>query len=264
MAHNQLTQAPGVPFRAQDYVHDKKYHLLLAASGSVATIKLPDIISALACHYSFENQRASLSIRIVLSSSATVFLGGQSDEQPDLTSLAQMPCVDGIYRDNDEWERPWIRGASILHIELRRWADLMAIAPLSANTMAKMVGGICDSLLLAILRAWDITGTSDSAKSDPAKGEGVGKLKSAVYEDETNIENRGKKIIIVAPAMNTAMWRHPITRQHLRTLEEDWGADNGGWIRVLRPIEKELACGDVGDGAMHDWQDIVKVIINEF
>jgi len=59
------------------------------------------------------------------------------------------------------------------------------------------------------------------------------------------------------------MWRHPITRRQIKTLEEDWGADTedgNGWITVLRPMEKELACGDVGDGAMMDWNEIVTII----
>ena len=37
----------------------------------------------------------------------------------------------------------------MLHIELRKWADLMIIAPLDANTMAKLVNGICDNLLVS-------------------------------------------------------------------------------------------------------------------
>ena len=37
----------------------------------------------------------------------------------------------------------------MLHIELRRWADMMVIAPLDANTLAKMVHGICDNLLVS-------------------------------------------------------------------------------------------------------------------
>jgi phosphopantothenoylcysteine decarboxylase len=61
--------------------------------------------------------------------------------------------------------------------------------------------------------------------------------------------------------MNTAMWRHPITRKQIKVLEQDWGAgedgEGDGWITVLRPMEKELACGDVGDGAMMDWRAIV-------
>lgn len=78
--------------------------------------------------------------------------------------------------------------------------------------------------------------------------------------------NEGRrKRILVAPAMNTAMWRHPITKRQVRVLEEEWGIKEGdeqgeGWFEVLRPMEKELACGDVGDGAMKDWKEIVKVI----
>ena len=42
--------------------------------------------------------------------------------------------------------------------------------------------------------------------------------------------------------------------------EEEWGIENGGWFEVLRPMEKVLACGDSGSGAMCDWKDIVKII----
>ena len=43
--------------------------------------------------------------------------------------------------------------------------------------------------------------------------------------------------------MNTAMWKHPITKQHIKLLEDEWGVKDGGWIKVLKPVEKELACG---------------------
>jgi len=73
---------------------------------------VPVIVQALAKY------EGSLSIRIVLTESATHFLGGQSPEQPTLSSLLQLPNVDAIYRDRDEWgPQPWRRGASILHIE---------------------------------------------------------------------------------------------------------------------------------------------------
>jgi len=64
-----------------------------------------------------------------------------------------------------------------------------------------------------------------------------------------------KKKILVALAMNTAMWFHPLTKQHLDVLRT-WE-----WIEILNPIEKTLACGDVGSGAMKDWKDIVTRII---
>lgn len=41
----------------------------------------------------------------------------------------------------------------VLHIELRRWADLMVIAPLDANTLAKIANGLCDNLLVSIFEA---------------------------------------------------------------------------------------------------------------
>jgi phosphopantothenoylcysteine decarboxylase len=42
-----------------------------------------------------------------------------------------------------------------MHIELRRWADVFVIAPLSANSLAKLANGMCDNLVTCIARAWD-------------------------------------------------------------------------------------------------------------
>lgn len=43
----------------------------------------------------------------------------------------------------------------MLHIELRKWADLLLIAPLSANSLAKIANGMADNLLTSVVRAWD-------------------------------------------------------------------------------------------------------------
>lgn len=238
--------------------NDGKHHLLLAASGSVATIKIPNILKALSHH-------PNLSTRVILTKSATNFLAGQSHEQPHIDQLRKITNVDGVYLDEEEWVHPWKRGNEILHIELRRWAHILVIAPLSANTLAKIVGGFSDNLLTSVVRAWDTTGTIDMPVH-PSGSPSHSRLK--------------KKRIVVAPAMNTAMWRHPITKKQIRVLEQDWGVSeekvlmNGesriegdgdeegseGWFEVLRPMEKELACGDVGTGAMEDWNVIVEVI----
>lgn len=129
---------------------------------------------------------------------------------------------------------------------------MLVIAPLSANTMAKITGGFSDNLLTSVVRAWDTTGEVEV---------------SAQGGMDTNAETGfgGKKRIVVAPAMNTAMWRHPVTKSQIKILEQEWGigpdGDEGeGWFEVLRPQEKELACGDVGDGAMKDWKEIVTAI----
>ena len=196
-----------------DAINDGKKHLLLAVSGSVATIKLPMIISSL------ENQ-SNLSIRVIATKAASHFLAGQSVEQPTLSSLTLLPNVDAVYIDEDEWIEPWTRLSKILHIELRRWAHLLAIVPMSADLLAKVTGGLCDDLLTSVIRAWDV-----------------------------------KRRIIAAPAMNQLMWEHPVTAKQVATLADKWD-----WFEVLMPQVKLLACGDVGQGGMCDWHEIVAVI----
>lgn len=77
--------------------------------------------------------------------------------------------------------------------------------------------------------------------------------------DTTPQADGTRKRIILAPGMNTQMYRHPVTARHLKVIEEDCGGPDG-WIEVLRPISKALACGDVGDGAMVEWGEIVSGI----
>lgn len=91
-----------------------------------------------------------------------------------------------------------------------------------------MVQGISDSLLLSIVLAWDTDGSVDGRK----------------------------KKILVATAMNTAMFRSPITRRNLKTLNDLMGGPDG-WVEELQTISKGLACGDVGQGGMATWETIV-------
>ena len=62
------------------------------------------------------------------------------------------------------------------------------------------------------------------------------------------------KPIIVAPAMNTRMWENPITKKQLDFLREVYN------FNMINPIEKRLACGEVGMGAMAEISDIVKEV----
>lgn len=215
MTTREIQNSPAAAVAAT--LNDGKTHLLLAATGSVATIKLPLILDWLKHH-------PNLSIRVILTKSGSKFLSGQSAEQPSAESLTSIPNVDGIHYDEDEWVVPWTREAPILHIELRRWADVLAVVPMSANVLAKMTGGLCDDLLTTVVRAWD---TAVAAKGPS---------------------------ILVAPAMNSMMWTHPLTAQQLAVLQ-DWP-----WVEVLPPQSKTLACGDTGQGGMCDWKEIVGVI----
>lgn len=105
-------------------------------------------------------------------------------------------------------------GNSVLHIEMRRWADILVVAPASANLISKASYGIADNFVLSVLRAWDF-----------------------------------RKPCIICPAMNTAMWLHPTTKESLNRLKS-WGYE------ILGPVEKILACNEKGNGAMVSVQDI--------
>lgn len=61
--------------------------------------------------------------------------------------------------------------------------------------------------------------------------------------------------VYVFPAMNTHMWDHPFTEKQLDVLKSIG-------YNVVGPIGKLLACGDVGLGAMTEWQDIVRLVVD--
>src|SRR5205085_10070227 len=152
-----------------------------------------------------------------------------------------------VVRDADGWPgraegRRYDRDETVLHIELRKWADLFVIAPLDANTLAKLAVGLCDNCLTCVWRAWD-----------------------------------PKKPVVLAPAMNTLMWENPFTRRHLRSLAADAGAghtpghldeaqlvaqinDRSKTLRVVAPVSKQLACGDVGVGGLADVAEVVAAV----
>src|SRR5205807_4325611 len=134
------------------------------------------------------------------------------------------------------------RDDPVLHIELRRWAHVLIIAPLDANTLAKLANGLADNCLTSVWRAWD-----------------------------------SHRPVVLAPAMNTLMWEHPLTARHLRQLAADAGApgapmhlppdDLPEWVnahcprlRVAAPVAKRLACDDVGMGAMAEVQTITSLV----
>jgi len=58
--------------------------------------------------------------------------------------------------------------------------------------------------------------------------------------------------------MNTFMYEHPLTSEHLRIVQEVVRYE------VVGPIGKGLACGDVGLGAMTEWRDIVQIVVDKF
>lgn len=146
----------------------EKKHLLLCCTGSVASIKIPLLIETLL------KSVPQLDIKLVPTEHAQHFF--------DPKTLGVEVC-----KDEDEWTLWQKRSDPVLHIELRKWADILVIAPLDANTLAKIANGLCDNLLTCVVRAWDL-----------------------------------KKPLLFAPAMNTFMWEHPLTAQQIGVLQ-GWG-----------------------------------------
>ena len=197
-------------------------NVILGMTGSVASIKARELITKLA----FLAAPRLPSLKVVATKAAKHFFNWE-ELKKDLSS----PSVSiEFHSDEEEW-RDWKKvGDPVLHIELRRWADILVIAPCSANTLAKLANGLCDDLLSCIVRAWDF--------KDP------------------------NKLLVIAPAMNTMMWESPFTQKHLETLVELGGGtmDNQKRVQIIGPVEKTLACGDVGNGAMASPEDIARLV----
>jgi phosphopantothenoylcysteine decarboxylase len=151
-------------------------NVLLCASGSVAAIKVPEIVLEL---------RKFANVKILVTTAGKYFLDRVRYYKPQLLEVVD---ASSIIVDDDEWNLWNLLGDPVLHIELRKWADIVLVAPCSADLLAKVTAGISDNLLLSVLRAVDV-------KLTPS---------------------------IVCPAMNTVMWSHPATAAALDVLDS-WG-----------------------------------------
>ena len=196
-------------------------NILLAGTGSVAAIKYWRLMMAL---------QELGEVKGVLTEKGEFF--ARKSMTPEVLDK-DLPNL--LVTEQDEWKWNEI-GDRIPHIDLKDWADILVIAPLSANTLAKMANGICDNLLTSIYRAWPIVG-----------------------------DFVAEKPIVVAPAMNTNMWNHPVTKEHMGRLFSWHNAFDTSYklnsrLYMINPVESMLACGTEGIGAMAPISHIVKVV----
>ncbi len=201
-------------------------NILLGVTGSVAAVKTPLLYETL--------RRPGHAVKVA-ATQASLYFFDPADIPRELLVL-----------DEDEWPgrsagHRWQREDEVLHIQLRRWADILLIAPLDANTLAKLANGLADNCLTCVWRAWE-----------PSRP------------------------VVLAPAMNTLMWQHPATTRHLQQIAADMGATppdglaldelldwvNGHCprLRIVAPEDRRLACGDVGMGAMAALDTIAAVV----
>ena len=107
--------------------------ILVAASGSIAAVKTPLLVSGLV--------QAGAEVRCLLTPSAEHLVSPVA-----MATLSRHRC----YRDQDQWDPGRSRP---LHIELAEWAELMVVAPLSATTLGRWSQGLADGLLASTLLA---------------------------------------------------------------------------------------------------------------
>jgi flavoprotein len=151
--------------------------ILLGITGSVAAIISHKIVEQL--------KKYDAEVEVIVTPSAMAFV-----DMLKLTTIASR-----IWIEEDEWKwkienvefpiykKKWAKNDPVLHVELRRRASMLVIAPATANTIAKIDTGLCDNLLTSVVLAWD-----------------------------------NNKPIVIAPAMNTYMWENQRTQNHISRL----------------------------------------------
>jgi phosphopantothenoylcysteine decarboxylase / phosphopantothenate---cysteine ligase len=139
-------------------------HVLLIISGGIAAFKAAELIRLL--------RRADCGVTCVLTGNGAQFVTPLT-----LQALSEAKVYTDLFSLTDENEMG--------HIQLSRAADLLVVAPATANVLAKMAGGLADDLASTVLLATD-------------------------------------KPVLVAPAMNVRMWLHPATQANMATLK-GWG-----------------------------------------
>ena len=137
--------------------------ILICISGGIAAYKINYLIRNLI--------KKGAEVQILMTPSAEHFVSKLT-----LSTLSKKPVFSEFYSENGTWNN---------HVEFALWADLIVVAPCTANTLSKMVHGICDNLVIA---------TYLSAKCP----------------------------IFIVPAMDLDMYQHPSTRQNLE-MAEDFG-----------------------------------------
>lgn len=174
--------------------------ILLIIGGGIAAYKCLDLIRRL--------RERGASVRPVLTNAATEFV-----TQLSVGAIANDKVFTDLFDREDEHD--------VGHIRLSREADLLVVAPATADLMAKMANGHADDLASTILMATD-------------------------------------KPVLIAPAMNPYMWRHPATVRNTQLLRQDGK-------HLIGPNVGEMAeGGEAGAGRMAEPLEIVAAISDMF
>ena len=175
---------------------NSKSKILVMLTGSIACYKVAHVLSRLTQNH--------CDVKVVASKSALEFIGTST-----LEGLTGNTVTTEMYASGHVME----------HIHLMRWADLILVAPATANFINKAAHGIGDDFIHTLFLAHDF-----------------------------------KRPLLIAPAMNVAMYDHPLTQESFKKLKS-LGLD------VLDSHEGHLACGETGKGRLLDPDQIVESVL---
>jgi len=174
-------------------------NVLLGVSGGIAAYKSAELVRAL--------QEQGAAVRVIMTHGAQEFITPLT-----LQALSGNPVHIALLDEDAE------RGMG--HIELARWADVLVMAPATADLIARLAMGRADDLLTTVALATVAP-------------------------------------VLVAPAMNQAMWADPATQDNVATLVQRG-------MGMVGPAAGEQACGDVGPGRMEQPETIAQKTANLF
>ena len=162
--------------------------ILVAASGSIAAVKTPQLVSALV--------KAGAEVRCVVTPSAAQLVSAVA-----LASLSRHCC----YQDDDQWDP---RQPRPLHVALAEWAELVIVAPLSATTLARWTQGLGDGLLASLLLACECPVVAAAAMNTGMWSQPAVRRNWALLGDDPRVcAWRQSRVCWPAIALVTGAWR---------------------------------------------------------
>jgi len=167
----------------------------LGVTGSIAAYKSAELLRLMI--------KRGWVVSVIMTRSATRFVG-----ELTFQTLSRNPVLVDEFARKEAWDPA--------HVSLADWADVLVIAPCTANVIAKLSHGLADDALTAAALAC-------------------------------------RAPLILAPAMNENMWRHPATRDNLRIIKSRKAV-------IIEPGRGELACGWAGEGRLAPLEEIMKAV----
>jgi len=169
--------------------------IVVGVAGGIAAYKTAHLVSRLV--------QAGTGVTVVMTEAATRFVAPLTFQ-----TLSGRPVYSDLFVAPDAHRAE--------HVSLADRAEIVVVAPATANILAKLAHGIADDLLSTFLVAADVP-------------------------------------VLMAPAMNERMWRHPAVRANCDVLRSRG-------VRLVGPAEGYLACGTVGEGRMAEPDEILAAL----